>query len=204
MAAEIRLSQYVGQGAPRRRRRRRARRAHDHHQALRGRRPGRPLLPRPGEALALGLRAGRHQRERQHQGRGRLPAGPPRGDRLRRRLPRQPAARQGHGRRRARASSTCSTAWACPSTARPRACSTSAASAARSSTAPPSRARPPASSSSTRSTSRCAAARPSTSRTTRGAPCAGERMVRKFEFWDFLGARARRRRDAASAASRRT
>ena len=95
---------------------------------------------------------------------------------------------------RRRASSTCSTAWACPSTARPRGCSTSAASAARSSTAPPSPAPPPASSSSTPSTSRCAAGRPSTSRTSTGDRVPGEKMVRKFEFWDFLSAGPRRRR----------
>jgi hypothetical protein len=87
------------QGARVDRRRRRARRPDDRHQALRGRRPGRPLLARPGEAVALGVRAGGHQRERQHQGRGRLAAGAPRRDRLRRRLPRQPAPREGHGRR---------------------------------------------------------------------------------------------------------
>ena len=60
------------EGAARRRRRRRARRPHDRDQALRGGRPGRPLLARPRQALALGVRAGRHQRQRQHQGRGRL------------------------------------------------------------------------------------------------------------------------------------
>ncbi len=59
------------------------------------------VLARAGEALALGVRAGRHQREREHQGRRRLAAGAPRRDGLRRRLPRQPAARQGDGRRRA-------------------------------------------------------------------------------------------------------
>ena len=86
---------------------------------------------------------------------------------LRRRLPRQPAAGQGACATPRPASSTCSTAWACPSTARPRGCSISAASAARSSTARRSPAPPPASSCSTRSTSRCAAGRRSTSRTTR-------------------------------------
>ena len=38
----------------------------DGHQALRGRRPRRPVLARAGEALAHGLRAGRHQRQREH------------------------------------------------------------------------------------------------------------------------------------------
>ena len=148
------------QGPARHRRRRRARRADDRHQALRGQGPGRPLLARAGQALALGVRAGRHQRERQHEGRGRHAAGAPRRDGLRRRLPRRTSRPSRAWPTRRRASSTCSTAWACPSTARPRACSTSAASAARSSTAPPSPARRPASSSSTRSTSRCAAGRP--------------------------------------------
>ena len=67
--------------------------------------------------------------------------------------------REGRCATRRRASSTCSTAWACRSTARRRACSTSAASAARCTTAPRSPAPPPASSCSTRSTSRCAATR---------------------------------------------
>ncbi len=95
---------------------------------------------------------------RQHQGRGRQPPGPPRRDGLRRRLPRPTSRPSRAWPTRRPASSSCSTAWACPSTARPKACSTSAASAARSSTAPRSPAPPPASSSSTRSTSRCAAA----------------------------------------------
>jgi dTMP kinase len=43
----------------------------DHrHQALRGGHSRRPVLARPREALALGVRPGRHQRERQHEGRG--------------------------------------------------------------------------------------------------------------------------------------
>ena len=58
----------------------RSRRADDGHQALRGGGPGRPLLAGPRQALALGVRPGRHQRERQHQGRGRLAAGAPRRD----------------------------------------------------------------------------------------------------------------------------
>ena len=37
-----------------------------------------------------------------------------------------------------------------------------------------------------------------------GVVIPGEKMVRKFEFWDFLGARPRRRRRRASASSRRT
>ncbi len=77
-----------------------------------------------------------------------------------RRLPGEPAAGEGHVRRWRPASSTCSTAWAFPSTARRKGCSTSAALAARSITAPHSPARPPASNCSTRSTSRCGATRP--------------------------------------------
>ena len=131
------------------------------------------------------------------KGEGDSPAGPPRRDRLRRRLPRQPAARQGHGRRGAGHRLHARPHGRARSTARPRACSTSAASAARSSTAPRSPARRPASSSSTRSTSRCAATRRSTSRTSTASSIPGEKMVRKFEFWDFLGARPRRRRRRA-------
>ncbi len=53
------------------RRRRRPRRSLRGHQDRRSRRHGRPLLHRPGQALALGLRAGRHQRRQGPQGRGR-------------------------------------------------------------------------------------------------------------------------------------
>ena len=59
-----------------------------------------------------------------------------------------------------RPSSICSTAWACPSIALPKVCSTSAALAERSTTAPLLPAPPPASNCSTRSTSRCAATSP--------------------------------------------
>ena len=164
-------------------------------------RPGRPLLARAGEALALGVRAGRHQRQREHQGRGRL-ARRSTSKRRSTAATSSPTSRRSRAwPTRRRASSSCSTAWACRSTARPRACSTSVASAARSSTAPRSPARPPGSSSSTRSTSRCAATRRSTSRTSSGVVIPGEKMVRKFEFWDFLalvldddGRRARHRR----------
>ena len=100
-------------------------------QDRRGRRAGRPVLDRAGQALALGVRAGRHQRRGEHQGRGRLARDP-----LRRHgataATSSPTSRPSRAcATRRRASSTCSTAWACRSTARPRACSTSAASAAR-------------------------------------------------------------------------
>ena len=121
------------------------------------------------------------------KGEGDSPAGPPRGDGLRRRLPRQPAARQGHDRRGAGHRLH----------ARPhgRAVQPHARGPAR---LPPLRrhALPPhrvrrrdhrASSSSTRSTSRCAATRRSTSRTSTASSIPGEKMVRKWEFWDFLG-----------------
>ena len=83
-----------------------------------------------------------------------------------------------------RRSSTCSTAWACPSTAPPRACATSASSAARSSTAPPSPAPPPASSCSTPSTSRPAATKPkarstSTSSGSSSPPSSTPRVMRR-------------------------
>ena len=113
----------------------------------------------PVKRSPLRVRAGRHQRRGEQEGRRRHAVGALRRHHLRRRLPRQPAAGQGHVRGRTRRSSTCSTAWACRSTAPPRACSISVASAARSTTAPPSPAPPPASNCCTRSTSRCAATR---------------------------------------------
>ena len=130
------------------------------HQNRRSRRQRRSLLHRPRQALPLRLRPGRHQRRQESQGRRRHHRQALRRHHLWRRLPRQPDSRQEPCAKPRPPSSICSTAWACPSIAPPKACSTSAASAARSITAPPSPAPPPASSFSTRSTSRSAATRP--------------------------------------------
>ena len=74
------------------------------------------------------------------------------------------------GRRR---SSICSIAWACRSTARPKASAICACSAARCSSEPSSPARRPASNCSTRSMSKPAAGKP-------------KARVNKYEFWEFL------------------
>ena len=74
-----------------------------------------------------------------------------------------------------RGSSICWTAWASPSIARRKACSISAASAARCTIAPPLPAPPPASNFSTLWTSRCAAMK-------------SEGKVKKYEHWEFLSA----------------
>ena len=104
----------------------------------------------------------------------------------RRRLPRRPAAGQGHVLRGAGHHLPARPHGRDLQPHRRRGFSTSGASAARSTTAPPSPAPPPASSCSTRSTSRCAATR------SRG-------WSRKYEYWEFLGMRAGRRRRAAAA-----
>ena len=75
---------------------------HHRHQALRSRRGGRFVFARAGEALAFGLRARRHQREREHERRRRLAGSSFGRDGLRRRFFGEPTARQRHGRRRAR------------------------------------------------------------------------------------------------------
>ena len=131
-----------------------------HHQDCRDGRSRRPLLHRPGQAVSLGVRAGRHQRRQEPEGRRRHPLAALRRHHLRRRLPGEPATGARRCATRRRASSICSIAWAFPSTARPRVCSTSAASAARSITAPHLPARPRASNCCMRSTSRCGATRP--------------------------------------------
>ena len=90
-----------------------------------------------------------------------------------RRLPRRPAADPGDVRTGRPRSSTCSTAWACPSTARPRASGRCGCSAAVCSSGRFTPARPRGSSCST----------PWTSRTRRYE---AEGKVNKFEFWEFL------------------
>ena len=57
-----------------------------------------PVLVRAGQAQPFRLRAGRHQRGGQYQRRGRLAVRASRRHRVRRRLPRQPAAGQAHVR----------------------------------------------------------------------------------------------------------
>jgi hypothetical protein len=78
--------------------RRRPSRSRRRHQDRRSRRQGRPLLHRPGQALTLRLRPGRHQRRQEPQGRGRRRLQALRRHHLRRRLPRQPDPRQKHDR----------------------------------------------------------------------------------------------------------
>ena len=62
----------------------------------------RSVLHRAGKALALRLRPGRHQRRQKSEGRRRFHLAAFRRHRLRRRLPGQPAAGQGHVRSRSR------------------------------------------------------------------------------------------------------
>ena len=63
-----------------------------HHQDCRDGRSRRPLLHRAGQAVSFGVRAGRHQRRQEPEGRRRLHLAALRRHHLRRRLPRQPAA----------------------------------------------------------------------------------------------------------------
>ena len=102
------------------------------HQDRRNGRRSRPVLDRPGEALALRLRAGRHQRCQESQGRRRLHLAAFRRHDLRRRLPRQPASGQSDVRGAPGDHRSARSHGRAPSTALPKACSISAASAARS------------------------------------------------------------------------